>query len=90
MDEDVESVFCPLEIQKWNNSLIKLNFGEKEPISLDTYSLLGYLMMFIFYRATMKYGDLYTNMYSLITENSRKAAILEYMSIIAVQSYELA
>ena len=42
------------------------------------------MMMFVFYRNTMENGDLYTNMYSLIHEKSRKETILAYLPIIAV------
>ena len=82
--EEEERIFCPLEIEKWKNCLIRLKFGNNEPVSFNTYSLIGYMMMFVFYRITMENGDLYTNMYSLIHEKSRKETILAYLPIIAV------
>lgn len=84
VNEEEEHIFCPLEIEKWGNRLIKLKFGKNDPISIDTYSLIGYVMMFVFYRVTMKHGDLYTNMYSLVNEDTRKNRILEYRPIISV------
>ena len=85
-DPSVEEWFCPLPIKQSDEGLVCLSFDNpgKKSIQIDTYSIIGYLLLFIFYRCTGENDDLFTSMLSLVQKDPRHQKILNFSPVISV------
>ena len=85
-DPRVEEWFCPLPFKRSDELIVCLSFDnpDKSTTQIDSYSIIGYILMFIFYRSTGENDDLFTSMLSLVRKEKRHQRILNYSPVISV------